>query len=146
MNLFISHRGNINGKLSEENSPELIKHIIDLNYFVETDLWYIKNKLFLGHDEAQYPIEEDFLENKKIIYHAKNIEALEYCMNNNLHVFWHQDDEYTLTSNGYIWSYPGKPVSNKYKTIIVDNNKPSFKYDCIGVCSDYVQLYKTHNI
>ena len=76
MNLFISHRGNINGKLSEENSPELIKHIIDLNYFVETDLWYIKNKLFLGHDEAQYPIEEDFFKTKKLFTMQKILKLL----------------------------------------------------------------------
>lgn len=146
MNLFISHRGNINGKLPEENSPELINHVLDLGYYIETDLWYIKNELFLGHDDPQYLINSEFLSKKGIIYHAKNIEALEFSMNKNIHVFWHEDDEYTLTSNGYIWAYPGKPVSNRHKTIIVDNNKPTFKYDCIGICSDYVQLYKTYNI
>lgn len=146
MNLLISHRGNINGPQKDENNPSLIKEVLQEGFYVETDLWCVHNIFWLGHDEPKYKINIDFFTFKNIIYHAKNIEALEYCMNNNLHVFWHQEDEYTLTSNGYIWAYPGRPVSNKYKTIIVDNNKPSFKYDCIGICSDYVQLYKAHNI
>ena len=25
-----------------------------------------------------------------------------------LNYFWHQTDDFTLTSHGYIWTYPGK--------------------------------------
>ena len=147
-NMLISHRGNIIGPDPRENSPQLILRTLQDGYFVEIDLWFDReNKtLNLGHDYPQYNIDSEFLSNPKIICHAKNLDALEYCLNSNIHCFWHQEDDYTITSNGYIWAYPGKPVSNKYKTIIVDNNKPSFKYDCIGICSDYVQLYKAHNI
>ena len=26
----------------------------------------------------------------------------------NCHYFWHQEDDYTITSKGIIWAYPGK--------------------------------------
>lgn len=144
--LLISHRGNTNGKESQENSPELIEDVLDRGFYVETDLWIERGKFYLGHDEPVYNITIDFFNKNNIIYHAKNLAALEFCLDSNIHTFWHQEDEYTITSYGYIWVYPGLSVSNKAKCIIVDNNKPSFKYDCTGICSDYVQLYKAYNI
>lgn len=144
--MLISHRGNTNGPSSEENSPALIEDVLNLGFYVEVDLWLKNDRFYLGHDNPIYNINIDFFNKDKIIYHAKNLEALEFCLENKIHTFWHQEDDYTITSYGYIWVYPGIPVSNKSKCIIVDNNKPSFKYDCTGICSDYVQLYKTYNI
>jgi hypothetical protein len=31
-------------------------------------------------------------------------------LDNNIHCFWHQKDDFTITSQGFIWTYPGKPV------------------------------------
>ena len=33
-------------------------------------------------------------------------------LRNNIHCFWHEQDERTLTSRGYIWTYPYKQVTN----------------------------------
>jgi hypothetical protein len=56
----------------------------------------------------------------------------------NINCFWHQEDDFTLTSSGFIWTYPNKNVLDN--SIIVDND-PKWKeknYKCYGVCSDYI--------
>lgn len=35
--------------------------------------------------------------------------------------FWHQEDDYALTSSGYIWTYPDKLLTDK--SIIVDTTE-----------------------
>ena len=78
--ILISHRGNINGKIpSKENTLEYIQSAIDLNFNVEVDVWVIDGDIYLGHDGPQkdQKIEIDFLRQKEIWCHAKNIDALE---------------------------------------------------------------------
>jgi hypothetical protein len=58
-----------------------------------------------------------------------------------LNYFWHQEDDVTLTSKGYIWAYPGKqPIKNSIAVM------PELKNDnlseCIGICSDNISNYK----
>ena len=56
--IYISHRGNLTGKNPElENSPVYIYQAIDKGFDVEIDLRYdtLNKKLYLGHDEPQYP-------------------------------------------------------------------------------------------
>ena len=102
--IFISHRGNINGiNKKYENNPTYIQSAINKGYYVEIDVWY-KNAFFLGHDRPQFKVSQKFLENKKFWCHAKNIEALEKLQKLKTKYFWHQEDDYTLTSNGYIWT------------------------------------------
>jgi hypothetical protein len=144
--MLISHRGNLNGPSDQENHPDYILNAVNSGYIVEIDVWIQDNKYILGHDYPQYEVDSKFLANTFFVCHAKNLPALEYCINANLHCFWHQEDDYTITSQGYIWVYPGKEVSTNSKCIIVDNKPPSFKYQCTGICSDYVQLYKTYYI
>jgi hypothetical protein len=46
--IYISHRGNINGKnIERENSPEYILETLNKGYDVEVDIWIINNKWFL---------------------------------------------------------------------------------------------------
>lgn len=137
---FIAHRGNIKGpNPSEENKPEYINKAIEKGYGVEIDVWKIGDKLFLGHDEPQYEIKGSYLKNPKFWCHAKNIESLEYMLKHNIHCFWHQEDNYTITSKGYIWCYPGKktPVGS---ICVMPEKYNTEKYDmCYGVCSDFEQ-------
>ena len=73
--------------------------------------------------------------------HCKNFEALEYFnKKKQLNYFWHQEDNFTLTSKGYIWTYPGNVIGDN--SVIVDNEKKVSAYQCFGVCSDYVEMYK----
>lgn len=142
MNKFlISHRGNINGvNPDKENNPKYILEAIRKGYECEIDVWFAKDRLYLGHDEPQYEINLNFLQNKKLWCHAKNLPALEYMLLHNVHCFWHQRDDYTITSKGYIWAYPGKSVNNLCIDVLPELNKDInlYKLNSVGVCSDYI--------
>jgi hypothetical protein len=46
--IYISHRGNIDGKKPHlENSPSYIDEAIELGYDVEVDLWFVDDKFML---------------------------------------------------------------------------------------------------
>ena len=138
--IFISHRGNINGKNILENDPNYIRDTIGKGFNVEADIWFKNGQLFLGHDYPQYPIDINFLKNDNLWCHAKNLQALQIMLIKNIHCFWHQEDDYTLTSRGYIWTYPSKPICKK--SIIVCKNLKETQYyanmDIAGICSNYV--------
>jgi hypothetical protein len=144
--ILISHRGNLVGPNPKiENTPEYIKKAISLGYDVEIDVWIIKNKIYLGHDDPQYFINKTWLDfYKKFLWlHCKNIEAINYFSNNkkSFNYFWHEKDTITLTSKKYIWAYPGKqPIKNSIAV------SPELYNDnlthCLGICSDYIQKYK----
>tara|TARA_B100000579_G_scaffold374419_1_gene338655 strand:- start:6574 stop:7008 length:435 start_codon:yes stop_codon:yes gene_type:complete len=143
--MLISHRGNINGKKPElENQPKYILKGVLEGYFVEVDVWNKDGLLWLGHDEPQYSPGHEWLGKlkTKLIFHAKNYQAIELLQKLKFHWFWHDQDDYTLTSEGYIWAYPDKP-SPGYKSIAVlpeiyNTNTNNF----YGICSDLIGNYK----
>ena len=142
---FISHRGNIDGPNPEwENDPSRIEDVLNKGYDVEIDVWKIGSKLFLGHDGPQFPIDYVFIKNESLLCHAKNLEALEYMLKmDDVHCFWHQEDHYTITSNGYIVSYPGYAVTPK--TICMRPEAQSYTQlygSAYAICSDYVEIFK----
>ena len=143
--ILISHRGNINGKnIPLENSPDYIKNAIHLGYDVEVDIWYHNNTFWLGHDNPKYQIGLYFLlENAdKLWCHAKNIEAIiEMKKEKSINCFWHQKDDITLTSKGYIWAYPGKQSIKNSIAVLPEIYKDNVD-KCIGICSDYIKKYK----
>ena len=111
---LISHRGNLNGiQNDKENEPGYINTAINKGFDVEVDVRFENNKFFLGHDFSQFEINKEFLLNKKIWCHAKTSEALSALDKIKAHFFWHQEDDYTITSKGYIWTYPGKKLLSK---------------------------------
>jgi len=118
----IAHRGNRYGrKVEKENSPSHIEEAMRDGFHVEVDVWHEGGDYYLGHDEATYIISEKFLENYKLICHAKNIEALHKMLaNEKIHCFWHEEDYCSLTSKRWIWKFP--EVYNEGKLI--------------GICSD----------
>lgn len=132
---IISHRGNLNGKdEAYENSIEAVSAAINYGFDVEVDVWYNKNKFYLGHDEPQYEVEIDFLLNDKIWCHAKSSESLHQLISNDIHCFWHQKDDFTITSRKIVWCYPGKICSNG---IVVSLGGPvQFKTSVYGICTD----------
>lgn len=145
--ILISHRGNINGiDVDNENNPLYIDRALGKGYDVEVDVWYVNGKWYLGHDEPTYEIELDYLKDNNLWCHAKNIEALNVMLNNDIHCFWHQEDDVTLTSKGYIWTYPGKKL--KSNSIVVMPEKYLEKWwrhnfnSCSGICSDYIINYE----
>lgn len=139
---LISHRGNLNGiQKDKENEPKYIISAIDKGFDVEVDVRFENNKFFLGHDYNQFEINKEFLLNEKIWCHAKTNEALSALNEIKAHFFWHQEDDYTITSKGYIWTYPGKKLLSK--SICVLPEKANYKeINCIGICSDFIEKFK----
>lgn len=145
--LLISHRGNVNGPdASRENSEEYVLAAVKAGFDVELDLWVESGEiLFLGHDRPAYKTNLDFLKaNKdKFWIHCKNLAALSFLSSQkDLNFFWNQNDDYALTSKGYIWTYPNRPISEKNILVVWEKLAKDDLPNCLGVCSDYVGLYK----
>ena len=143
--ILISHRGNIVGPNEmHENDPEYILEAIRQGYEVEIDVWRVSGDWFLGHDKPEYLVKEDFLKNDKFWCHAKNLPALQGLLYLEAKCFWHQTDTYTLTSNGYIWTYPGEQLTNMSICVMPEKSTgKNYKVsDCVGICSDFIKKYR----
>tara|TARA_R110002012_G_C11630347_1_gene609767 strand:- start:1278 stop:1736 length:459 start_codon:yes stop_codon:yes gene_type:complete len=148
--IFISHRGNISGKnIALENDPIYIDSAISMGYDVETDIRIIDNCFFLGHDTAQHKVNIEWIMNRKnsLWIHAKNLNCLNFFskhMQDKYRFFWHQNDDYTLTSNNIIWAYPGSVLSDNSIAVMPENAKYKKEeiLNCYGICSDFISLYE----
>jgi hypothetical protein len=145
----ISHRGNIDGKNTErENHPTYIDEAIEAGYDVEIDIWYMYDEIYLGHDNPQYKTDIKWLNERSeyLWIHCKNIEAIQYFCEldvngDKYNYFWHQEDDVTLTSQNYIWAYPGKqPIKGSIAVMPEINNDDVG--NCYGICSDIIKKYK----
>tara|TARA_Y100000992_G_scaffold1085_1_gene659 strand:- start:1504 stop:1962 length:459 start_codon:yes stop_codon:yes gene_type:complete len=141
---YISHRGNIHGpNKRNENKVEYIENASNQGFDVEIDVWYYKNNFYLGHDKPLYKVKKSFLLRKNFWCHAKNLDALVNLEKIKSNYFWHQNDDYTITSKGYIWAYPGKKLNKNAIYVLPEWCKKfdtTLKY--CGVCSDYIEKYR----
>jgi hypothetical protein len=137
---IIAHRGLLSGPdKDKENRPEQILYALSLGFDVEVDLWRIGNKLYLGHDNPQYEIQESFLDTKRFWIHAKNFAALEWLNTTEeaYNYFWHDVDGYTLTSRNFIWT-TNKAIHSENTVIVIPNYPQNSKsYKCYAICCDY---------
>lgn len=140
--LKIAHRGNINGPdHNNENSPRHLQKAISLGFDIEVDIWGFEDQLYLGHDVPTYNLESDFLNKIKdrAWFHCKNLHAITLISKvQGTKYFWHQQDDYTLTSNNYIWTYPGKSITSKSIIVLTEKTDFDMYEDAYGVCSDYL--------
>lgn len=143
--ILISHRGNTTGPNPEqENHPDYIDNAISLGFDVEVDIWVINSTINLGHDNPQYKVTHQWLNDRcdNLWIHCKNIKAIEWFNSiKGFNYFWHEEDTLTLTSQGHIWTYPGKqPIKHSIAVM------PEIRNDdislCLGICSDYIKNYK----
>ena len=141
--ILISHIGNINGKdVENENNPLYIDRALGKGYDVEVDVWYVNGKWYLGHDEPTYEIELDYLKDNNLWCHAKNIDALnEMTQYSDIHSFWHQGDDVTLTSKNFLWTSPNKQLTENSICVLPELNKQT-PTDVFGICSDYIIKYE----
>jgi hypothetical protein len=145
---LISHRGNIIGRdVLKENSPEYIENAILKGYDVEIDLRFIGNTYILGHDHGQYEIEYNWLLKYyiKLWIHCKNIPcAYELSKTKVFNFFYHDRDEITLTSRGYLWTYPNKQLTPNSISVLPENSNTnkSNLLSCAGICSDFISDYE----
>jgi hypothetical protein len=149
--ILISHRGNINGIIKErENHPDYLKQALSLGYNIELDVWLKNGQWFLGHEQPNFPIKESFfteIDSGKAWYHAKNVEALGYLRQKpNLHSYWHQEDNYALTSRGYIWvhCFNGELLKNSICILPEVRKSNEGLKGCAGICSDFIENYKKY--
>lgn len=141
----IAHRGNTNGPIPElENNPGYLISAIEQGFDVEVDVWWYKNAIYFGHDFPQYLISpHDFYKIRdNAWFHCKHLNSLQHFLDNHptSKFFWHQHDDFTLTSNGYIWTYPLMPTLGK--SILVDLNLSNNQigFPPAGICTDYPNL------
>lgn len=139
----IAHRGNINGPSSDENSPNHLMRAINASFDIEVDVWYVDGEIWLGHDSPEYLVDSSFIDDitRHAWFHCKNADALFYFQNLGLRCFWHNIDDYTITSEGVIWAYPGMPVNHNSVAVmpeLVEEQDVSMAY---GVCTDYPYEY-----
>ena len=146
--IFISHRGNLNGRHeSLENLPNYIDVAISKGYDVEIDVWCKDDILWLGHDKPDYGIDFRWFRDRisKLWIHCKNIDALNYFNNcgYEINYFWHQEDDFTITSSGYFWTYPGKQLTTNSIAVMPETKEFENIEIAFGICSDYIEKYKT---
>ena len=141
---LIAHRGNINGRdPSTENTPHQIESCIEKGYDVEVDIRYDPEtkKLYLGHDGEDNEVNWWWLAGKSAVLwiHCKDFATLTEFVNNTsgYNYFWHQGDDYTLTSKNYVWSSDGKSY-DRSTVVMVEDEIQVKEYDCYAICSDYV--------
>ena len=148
---IIAHRANINGSnLASENRLSQIKKCIDLGYDIEIDIRFLNNKLYLGHDNPQEIISEEVLfELKERCWiHCKNLEAINYFNKFGIiyNYFWHENDKYTLTSQCFIWTYPGESLCQNSICVMPElelsqKNLSNLKQkNFAGICTDFPNL------
>tara|TARA_B100001113_G_C21076938_1_gene608098 strand:- start:192 stop:650 length:459 start_codon:yes stop_codon:yes gene_type:complete len=145
---FISHRGNILKKdVDLENQPKYIDNAISQNFDVEIDIWLKQNKFYLGHDNPSYLIDLNWLNIRanKLWIHCKNYDSISFFSKNyknkNFNFFWHNNDDMTLTSLGYLWVYPGKQPIKGSIAVLPEIYEDDIS-DCIGICSDIILKYR----
>lgn len=148
--ILISHRGNTSGKkIHLENHPDYVDKTILMGYNVEVDVRLINGIFFLGHDEPQFKVELEWLLKRRLNLwiHTKNLECLNFLSkftNNSYKFFWHQEDNYTLTSNLMIWTFPNQPLTERSIAVMPENTNYTIEElaKCTGICSDFIEHYK----
>jgi hypothetical protein len=146
--ILISHRGNIDGKIpSVENHPSYIDTALNLGYDVEIDVWYVDDKLYLGHDVPQYEVLLEWLElrSPSLWIHCKDMNSLSYFneysnkISSQFNYFSHDVDMGVLTSHNYIWS---THLYDRGILVLPElfNREPTER--TLGICSDVIKKYK----
>lgn len=146
---LIAHRGNIFGPCpADENKPEYIQNAINMGFACEIDVWYLNDRLYLGHDEPQYEIEKSFLIDLKqyLWVHCKNMQAIKLMLDLQMNCFFHDKDTYTITSRHHIWGNIDSPIEKGMICVMPEKYTKEVSYNelmlCSGICSDYVYKYR----
>lgn len=142
--LIISHRGNLDGPSKDtENNPNIVAQLLEDKIHVEVDVHAIDGILWLGHDEPTHIVDRHFIKKKGLWVHAKTIATMHVMITEfeGVNAFYHTDEDIVLTTNGKLWTQPGKKLT--YKSICVlpedTNQDPRGAY---GICTDYYRSYK----
>lgn len=144
--VVLSHRGNINGSHPElENHPGYVLSALSQGFDVEIDLWKHNGGLYLGHDKPEFKVSLSFISSYKdqIWIHCKNVKAAYFMLDHpNINSFFHGKDEVSLTTKGYLWTFPGGLITPKSIAVLPETFESWDIKDAFGVCTDYPLKYK----
>lgn len=143
---IICHRANLYGPdPKRENTLSSIQECLDLGRDVEVDVRIYGNQLFFGHDEPQERVPLDFLTtfSERLWIHCKCIDSLFLLIKyESLNVFFHDQDEVTLTSKKYLWTFPGKITTPQsiMVALSLEATKLYITENLYGVCTDFALM------
>jgi HAD superfamily hydrolase (TIGR01509 family) len=142
---WIAHRGNRMGSNpARENHPDYIREVLSEGFDVEVDVWWMNGEWFLGHDAPQYRVDASFIDQDCLWIHCKNGAALaQLASKKHLNCFFHHTDDYTLTSQGFVWAYPGKTIHHERTVAVMYPNPLKLLSGAVvpyGICADDVAL------
>lgn len=149
---LIAHRGNLYGPdPAIENSPFAIDQALAQGFDVEADLRLEGEALCLGHDRADYVVSWYWLAKRadRLWLHCKNLEAL-HCLASkapSFNYFWHEQDQYALTSKGFIWTCLDDGLTSRSVIVMPERMmqwtdiQGLHATNCYGMCSDFVALH-----
>lgn len=139
---LIAHRGNVNGPNPDrENHPSYIEEALAQGFDVEIDVWLVDEKWSLGHDHPQYELPSlDLLRRSGVWVHCKNMAALEALVTDpSIHCFFHDRDDYTLTSRNVLWTYPNRALPQRNSVAVMfDRPEELLPQRPLGICADNV--------
>lgn len=152
---IIAHRGNIEGPDSNlENHPYQVDLAINHGFDCEIDLYYWEKNFYLGHDTPTHLVSIEWLIERKdsLWIHCKNYSALDKFVKveESFIYFWHQEDDFTLTSTNLIWTFPGQKLGQKSILVLpelyidLDRIDEDIVGKVYGVCTDYPSKFISH--
>lgn len=158
MNKLICHRANLMGPSDAENKLcSIMNCLLNYNYDVEIDIHFIDGVIHVGHDlPAKFIMTtQDFLNTfssykERLWLHCKNIESIILFseLDVKFNFFGHTDDEFVLTSYGYIFTRPNvihkKSIVVMPELIINDNKINIDHFNSEGILTDYPIQYETY--
>lgn len=139
---WILHRGLKSGPdRTLENQEFLIKERLNEGWDVEIDVWKdVSGQFWLGHDGPTVRLQDGgLLQHPHVWVHCKNLEAL-VSMPVAANYFFHNVDDATLTSQRYIWCYPGhQPGGGRDVIVLPERSGIHFPQlsSAYAVCSDF---------
>ena len=139
---FIAHRGNINGVNSTNHNVAKIWDAIEDGFYVELDLWCIKNNYYLGHDKPEIQIQLTDFDHPQVFFHLKNLflPKLKFA-----DAFAINNDDYVFTLRDKLWcnykvGYSNDSIICAPELVGSTDNLDAFIKDnmgAFGVCTDY---------
>lgn len=145
---WILHRGLAVGpNHALENNEDELRRRLDEGWEIECDVWYGDDEIWrLGHDGPGEVLRDvdGLLRHPRSWIHCKNLVALRKCIEmRGVNCFFHDTDTAVLTSQQYIWAYPGHIVEGE-KGVCVMPERHGFTLAEIcnvgAVCSDYLPV------
>jgi hypothetical protein len=147
------HRGISMSDTLPENDQLTIKHRNDMGYACEYDIWFFNNSWWLGHDKPIYSIAciDTFIRQcTNNLIHAKDgitfAEIIKYCRERGYRneIFYHTTEDYVLTSNMNIITYPGKYIVDSSICMMPENAGRTYSTDernnMTAICSDLISI------